>query len=257
MRVSLRFAAFFATAALAGCFSGISNSHAYHQSVRRSFTTSGSVSVHLTNVSGSIAVRAWNKPEVQIDALEYGASRRDLSDTSVAIERRGNAIRVYTKYRKQDGAFGIDVHHGSSVDYTLHVPARTDLEIANVSGSVRVEGVAGPVHIADVSGSINAAGTGGDLHLASTSGNIVASVSRLAGSTSINIGTISGSIHLAIPKNSSASLTMGTAAGSISSTFPLQVKKETVGRSATGTIGGGSASVHLATMAGSISIDSN
>ncbi len=260
MRVSFPLATLFATVALAGCFSfggHISSSHAYHQSLHRSFATSGPASVHLTNVSGSIAVRAWNKPGVQIDALKYGGSRRDLTETDIVIDRSGNTIRVYTKYLKQDGAFGLDVHHGASVDYTLHVPARTALEIANVSGSIRVEGIAGPVHIADVSGSISATGDGGDIRIATTSGSIDASVPRLAGSTSVDIATMSGSIHLTIPKNSSASLKIGTAAGSISSTFPLQVKKEAVGSSATGTIGHGSASVHLATMAGSISIGSN
>ncbi|MHB8145307.1 MAG: DUF4097 family beta strand repeat-containing protein [Vulcanimicrobiaceae bacterium] len=260
MRVSFPLATLFATVALAGCVSiggGISNSHAYHQSLHRSFATSGPASVHVTNVSGSIAVRAWNKPEVQIDALKYGGSRRDLTETDVAIDRHGNTIRVHTKYLKQDGAFGLDVHHGASIDYTLHVPARTALEIKNVSGSVRVEGIAGRVRVADVSGSIKVSDVGGDVRIATTSGSIDASMPHLAGNTSVDIATVSGSINLTIPKNSSASLKMGTAAGSISSTFPLQVKKETVGSSATGRIGRGSASVHLATVAGSISIGSN
>jgi Putative adhesin len=189
--------------------------------------------VRVQNVSGPITIAASNGNSIVVDATLRAGSQGAIDRTHVDYDEHGDSLDVSTRYDKT-GWFGNS--RGAGVDYSITVPARTDVEVENVSGPITIRGVAGDVRASQVSGPVHVA------------------LGRVDGSREVNIKAVSGTIGVAIARNSSATLHAESISGDVHAFFPTDEHKGVVGSSIRGRIGGGSGSIDLSTVSGAIDV---
>jgi hypothetical protein len=218
--------------ALTGCSVSLGDEGSSIQS-RQHRTFSAVHFVHVQNVSGPITVVAGNGNTVTVDATLRAGSQRAIDRTHVEFDKHGDSLDVSTRY-DNSGWFGDG--RGASVDYTIAVPAQTDVDVENVSGPIALRGLLGNVHASQVSGPVGA------------------TLGRVDGSRNVNIKAVSGTIALSITRNSSATLTAQSISGGVHAFFPTDEHKGVVGSSIRGRIGNGSGSIDLSTVSGGIDV---
>ncbi len=242
-----------AVLALPGCISGDFGGDAVHSTMHERFALAPHAHVRVANVSGPIVVIPWNRHEIDIVARKHAGSVTALQRTTVGVSRDAvpaTDVEISTHYQREGFFFWGE--SGASVDYTIHVPSDASVQLADVSGDVRVSGMQGTVEINEVSGDVTATGVGGNLRIHAVSGDVNTSVLHMTGNDSAEIATVSGSVTLAIPPSSNASVSAQSISGGFHSDFSIPTRRQTVGVSADGHVGNGSATIDLKTISGDI-----
>ena len=171
--------------------------------------------VYLSNVSGDIDIKTWDRDEVKIDALKVSEAsslsqaKENCGLVTIEVTKEAGLLRIETKYPRQKTFWGgnsINV----SVNYRLWIPGKASVEVKSVSGDVALEAIGGAVKTGVVSGSVTlekgASGAElktvsgeltleditGDVYLKTVSGDI--DVIRIKGS--IEAETVSGGIKM-------------------------------------------------------------
>lgn len=215
-----------ALVALVACGFGSTVREQVHQTV----ADPGSAAIHLSNDAGSVTVTAWDKPTVDIQAVKSADSLQGLREMTVAVRRGPGGIYIQTQYTGS-------IHQGG-VRYTLSVPANAALDVRNGAGSVTV------------------GGTHANVTVDTQAGSITADLGTVAGSRAVALNATTGSVRLTIARDSSAKVDAHSSVGSVHSDFGgvAATRQNVVGASAAGTIGAGSARIHLSTTTGSITL---
>lgn len=153
--------------------------------------------VFLSNISGTIEVRVWNKDEVKIEAVKYSEARSEAkakenaAEVAIEISREGSTLRIETKYPRR-GHFWGDDNLNVSVDYKLWVPEKAAVEVKSISGDVTTEAVGGALAIESVSGEVVARGAAAGVQIKLVSGDI--DVADVTGDAFLK--TVSGDVHV-------------------------------------------------------------
>ena len=213
------------------------------------------VKVTIENMSGSVKVTGWDRPEVQVKGTigDGGELSFDGSEKSLAIEveaEHGNPMGVKS-------ALEILVPAGSSVSIegfqaTISVAGVTGavsaetvngsitqtgaakevelqsvngaIEVAKAAGRVQAEAVNGTVTVRDASGELEASTVNGKLHVSGGSFDrakleSVAGSIRFEGGLSaratLSVESVSGSVDLFLPAGLGAEFTVSTFSGAI------------------------------------------
>jgi len=156
---------------------------------------------------GSIDVEAWNKPNVRVEVKKRATTRDALKAIVVSVQPQGTTLAIKADLGDGNGS-------DRKVDLIIHAPAKTNLDLRQSVGAMKIIGFAGNVK-ADV-----------------------------------NVGAI----RLVLPASTSAKVTASVSVGAVKSAFPLDTQRQTVGETATGTIGSGSATIGLTAETGAIEI---
>ncbi len=136
--------------------------------------------VVISNVSGSVEVRGWDRREVQV----RGELGRDVE--RVDIESSGG--RTHIKVVLPRGS----ARHGSA-ELEVFVPRNSALEVTTVSAEIESDDVLGAQRLKSMSGEITAA-VANETDARSVSGEITL---RASGATkSVRVSTVSGSIEV-------------------------------------------------------------
>ena len=215
----------------------------------KTYPISADARISLKNLNGPVTVIAWDKNEVEIDAVKTAESKDLLDEAKIEVTAGSSAIDIRTHYPD-------DTHRrAASVDYTLHVPRKGKLDkIELVNGRVRINGVQGGVHASSVNGEVEAREVSGEMNLHSVNGRITADL-RSTGRP-VDIGTVNGQVALTLPSDASAEIAASTVHGNISNDFNIPVNH---GHFAPGSelrarLGGGEARMKLSTVNGEIDI---
>jgi hypothetical protein len=161
--------------------------------VEKTFETNSTPRISISNLSGQVVIRGWDKSEVH--AVYVTRSPRVEIDV-VTLPPKGPAEKLHFATHVLDPLLANDAQ---IVDYTLDIPLGTSLEIRNPQGSVRVEGlhsddasiesVGGTIYVSDFSGHLAARSVGGDI-------DIVRPVGR------VEAYSITGNLHFVSPETS-------------------------------------------------------
>jgi DUF4097 and DUF4098 domain-containing protein YvlB len=216
----------------------------------KTYPISGDGRISLKNINGPVTVIAWDKNEVQVNAVKTGESKELLDEAKIEINAGSSMIDIRTHYPEERHNY-----HAASVDYTLHVPRNGRLDkIELVNGKVSVEGVRGGVRASSVNGEVDAHDVAGEMNLQSVNGRVSADVRSLT--HSVSLGTVNGQVALKLPSDASAEIDASTVHGSISNDFNIPVNH---GHFAPGSelrarLGSGEARMKLSTVNGEIEI---
>lgn len=165
----------------------------YEEKFEKTVALSKTGKVVLSNVSGSVLIKTWDKAEVQIDALKVSKhSSKDkakeyASKVTIEIEKDGDILTIKTKYPKPS-IKKLNV----SITYKLMIPNKADLDAGTVSGSVEAYKTGGSTKVHTVSGKVRVEDVAGVLRASTTSGTV--SIARAAKGAKAH--TVSGTLTI-------------------------------------------------------------
>jgi hypothetical protein len=136
--------------------------------------------VDISNVSGSVEVKGWDRAEVRVRAeLESDVERVDIS-----TEGGHTIIKVVLPSHS----------HGGEAELHVQVPKDSEVNVSAVSADVTSQGVLGIQRLSAVSGDVTAEIAGSDVEARTVSGGI-----KLRGHgkpARLRVSTVSGDVHL-------------------------------------------------------------
>jgi len=154
-------------------------------------------SVEINNVSGSVRLQGWDKPEVEVTGTAGG----DVEQVSVSGDPAHVVVQVISRQNRLWGS-------ESSAQLTVRVPATSSVTATVVSADVTVAGVTGDLKLQSVSGDVRG-DVGGDVRAGSVSGDIDLSAPS---AKSISLKTVSGDIRF---RGGSGETDVSTVSGTI------------------------------------------
>lgn len=227
---------------------------------RQSYTLTPEGRISLSNLNGSVTIKAWDRDEVRIEAVKRAFTQERLQEAEIRIDASPNLIRIETKYPNRSQTFTADVerrrNNPALVDYSLTVPKRARLDsIEVINGSLDLEDLSGDVKASAINGRVIAKNLNGPTKLSSINGSLEVSFARLDESKPIALSAVNGNITLTLPSDSNAEVKASTVHGVITNEFGLAVRRgQWVGSSLNGQIGSGGARIKIDNVNGQINI---
>ncbi|WP_214110221.1 DUF4097 family beta strand repeat-containing protein [Acrocarpospora catenulata] len=145
--------------------------------------------------------------------------------------------------------------------------------VRSVSGDITLDGVSGEVHAETISGSVESRGLSGDLSFSSVSGELTVADGaprRLKAQTvtgrimadlelsptgHVTFISVSGTVLVRLPADVRTDVTLQSTSGAVEAEFPeLTARDRPGGRSLSGRLGGGMASLSATTVSGEITL---
>jgi len=199
------------------------------ETVHKTASTAAAPAVRIDNAVGQVTVTGWQKNAIDIVAVKSATSEDALRNIDIDVRTQGNTVTIATQY------------HGSSnggVRYAISVPVGASLDVENTTGAIHIEGV------------------NGDVSATAQTGQVDASVGRVSDRRAIDLTATTGAVRLQIDPNSDARVEARTTVGDVRSDFDSiePTRQNVVGASAAGSIGSGSATIHLRTTTGAVSL---
>jgi hypothetical protein len=199
------------------------------------------------NVNGGITVDAWDRNEVQIDAVKTARSDDKLREARIEVAGSGHAVDVQTKYPDH-------TNNAANVEYTIHVPRGAQMRtVETVNGKVHIDGPRGRIKASSVNGSVEVWNAADELEAESVNGEVKASLTS-AGKNHVKLNVVNGGVAIQLPASTNAHVKASTVNGSIHSDLPLQIEKPKYapGASVDSNLGSGGATIELESVNGSI-----
>ena len=188
----------------------------YVERENRRFSTTGKPDVELSTFDGSIEIRSWDKPEVEVSVEKRGPSRSSIADIEVNASQSGNHITVETRWASRTGGFHLG--WSRSARLIVSVPASSDLLAKSGDGSIDVEHVDGRIELRSGDGSIRGHDIGGNLNVQTGDGSITVDGS-FAGLRA-HSGDGSVRVHAAAGVDASSDWEISTGDGSVTLELP-------------------------------------
>jgi hypothetical protein len=157
--------------------------------LERTFETSRTPRISVTNIVGQVSVRGWDKP--QVHAVCTVPSPHVEVDTEL-LPHTGPTDKIrFTTHVLDPLVAGSN----AAADYALDVPVGASVEIRNPRGSVRVERLQADTSVETVGGTVVVTDVSGNIAVRSVGGNI--EVTRPAGR--VEAYSINGNLHFISP----------------------------------------------------------
>ncbi len=220
--------------------------------------------ISLENVNGTVEVNGWDQNTVSIEAVkkvkasDEKDAKRFMKEVEIEISRNKNELFVKTKLPENMRSGLLDWIFGdgtsASVNYVIHVPQRSDLDLNLTNGAVSVTDVAGRLKLKSTNGKIEATRISGEMDAHTTNGSIAAEFTQLSKDGRSDFSTTNGSIKIQLPSEAAAEVKGKTVNGSINTDFPLEVSGKYNSKKLSGTINGGGSTMDISTTNGSIEL---
>ncbi len=209
-------AAIFATLALVGLAGCGLGSERFSTNEQQTIPLTHPIDLSISEPAGRIAIVAWDRPALRIDAEKRASSQAALARIHVAIDQHGNAVSVETRY--QGAGFG-----DGAVAYTIHLPATSGIDVHTAAGQIAITGMRSNVH-ADTA-----------------AGQVTVRMAAVSGPQRIDLTATTGQVSLALPRDSNATIDASATIGSVDNALGSR-------------LGNGSAQIHLRTTTGEVRI---
>lgn len=236
--------------------------------------------VTVSNISGTVSVKGWDKAEVAVTGTLGKGSER------LEFEVSGDRTTIRVVLPK-------NAHNVDGSDLEIRVPAGSRLDVDTVSADITAADIMGPLSLQTVSGEVAATGSPREVTAHSVSGSVrvdanaskiraksvsgkvivkatspqdvqMESVSGdvrfdggLAQGGSLEASTVSGDVEAALPSGLAADFALETFSGGIDNAFATKAAEEPgdhSGKNQSFTTGSGGARVEVKTFSGAISL---
>lgn len=175
------------------------------------FETPGPVGLRVTSPAGSVVVKTWTEPRVEVEvspARNDEGTLRAAEATGVEAFERGGRHEIVVEVPKPQGRFGI-LARTPELEISIRCPEGADLELTTHSADLRVSGSLGDVAVKSASGDaelgnaralafttasgdLSAGAVEGDLATKGASGDV--NIRAVGGRGSVN--TVSGDVRI-------------------------------------------------------------
>jgi len=124
----------------------------------RSFAVAGTPQIKVENFEGSITVRAWDQPEVNVIAVKQATDKQAMSNIRLQADQKDVNVSVTTKFsgreRKMKIGGGDAYSKGAYIDLELNVPRNANVSLSTGDGSLTISGVSGELTLKTSDGAI-------------------------------------------------------------------------------------------------------
>lgn len=213
--------------------------------------------VSLDSHNGTVSIMAWDQARVSIDArigpADFGGEAEDVQNTNVKVSGGGASLRIesdYSAVENHSWLFGFGTTRSlPPVDYTIRVPATSQLEIEVHNASVKVDGLRNAVEARTHNGSVDMKNLAGGATVETHNGSVRLAFSQF--SVPARVETHNGSCDVIVPAATRMSVrTDSHRSDPLSSDLPMIVKAGSMGQSAS--INGGGPELRFSTHNGSL-----
>jgi hypothetical protein len=215
----------------------------------------GSVTIEGRN--GSIRVKTWDRPEIEIHArIEMNSglgfqedSRRRFEETRVDIDSFGDSVRIKSNYPE----WGTLPGSNPEIHYTINAPRTARWTIRDHNSTIEVYDLRAALSISTHNSRVMVSGLAGGLELDTHNGNAKVQFASLT--TSSRVEMHNGYVELVMPANSKFNLQTSSHRARVQSDFPVSTRS--IGRQGTdvkGTVNGGGPVLRLSSHNGNFRI---
>ncbi len=187
----------------------------------KSFTVSGTPTLNMSTFDGYITVRAWDRPEVQLNISKRASTEQQMRGIRTNINQNGSNIHFSSSFddsyaRREAGVSFVN----AIVSVEVNVPRNSSLRLTTGDGRLEVEGVNGSMNLTTGDGRIDVRNAHGRLSARTGDGRI--EVQNFEGNVDAHTGdgriyldgrfsgleadTGSGSIMLSVPSDFDATI---------------------------------------------------
>jgi hypothetical protein len=239
------------------------------------------------NVIGDVRIEPATGGTATVTASKRAGREGDPKEVLIRQVQTGEGVTICVLYPgnrtneqtcDQDGGEHRGNHdrNDTRVDFVVRLPAGASLSALTVAGDVLGHGIRGEVEARSVSGdvrlsdvtarSVEAQTVSGDVELLDVMADEVAA-ETVSGDVGFSgairprgdygLKTLSGDVVMRIPKGAGAEVTGATFSGDVTSAFALTTRstgKYTSRKRVSGTIGDGSAQIHLESFSGNVTL---
>lgn len=135
------------------------------------FSVTGKPDVVLSTFDGSIEIRPWDKPEVQVTVEKRGWDKEAIAAINVQVSQTGNHVELNVTEPKMRG-MGFHFNRSRSAKLIVSVPASSDVSARSGDGSIDIERVSGKLELRSGDGSIRGHQLGGEVKAHTGDGSI-------------------------------------------------------------------------------------
>lgn len=210
----------------------------------------------LEEVNGSVEVDAGDPGKITLEArVRYAGVAPSQEENQGFFETtiKGDSLRIGR--RRHGGQFRLPFIGGREVmiDYTLRVPADTELEIETINGEIDVAGISARASLESVNGAVKVVAVGtSPLDAHTVNGEVSARfVKDFLGA---RVRTVNGGVHVTLPAESSFTCELTQVNGGFESNFPLSIRSSKSNRAVSGVVNGGRYPLTIKTVNGEIDL---
>ncbi len=131
----------------------------------KSYPIDGNDRIKLVNQYGKIMVTTWDRKEVKVDVVikaqaeDEGSAQKLLDGVHIGDGKDGDEVTFRTSIDRVGGGWkfwdlGNNKKHKIEINYTVYMPARTDLSVEDSYGGIELPDLAGKVRISSSYGSV-------------------------------------------------------------------------------------------------------
>lgn len=219
------------------------------------------------NVAGSIKITGWDKDYLLIKYVKMGPNSESIENLKAQIDTTNDSITVKrstTDNRlKSRGSISFDIFIPDSIKSISANSVSGSIELSRmypgimqslktVSGKIDTDN-SGNLQVGSTSGSISFRFSGSTLRVNTVSGSIRGEMLNMTPGGSLDLSSVSGSVHINADKTLNADITLKSVSGSISCDFPVTISMKKRNR-LEGKIGDGLIPLSIKTTSGSIKI---
>ena len=196
----------------------------------RSFAVPGTPQIKVENFEGSITVRAWDQPQVNVVAVKQAADQQAMSNIRLQADQKDANVVVTTRFsgreRKMRVGGGDAYSKGAYIDLELNVPRNANvnlftgdgaLSISGVNGNLTLKTSDGAIQVQDGRGHVSANTSDGLIQIVNFEGEVEANdlgdqgINAEGRFTKFSATTGGGSIALGVPADTNATIETDTA----------------------------------------------
>lgn len=248
MRRSLTAAlAISAAAFAAGCYAPETR----HVAFRQEWPAAQIERVEVRGTNGRIEIEAAPVETIQMEARVRSRKRGESAriEDFVVVKLEGGTLTIREKGARRGINFLPFNKGGNEINFTITLPARTEVLASTVNGRVEVDGVAASMELSSVNGRIELSTPGAEVDASTVNGSIRAEFrQRFIGA---KLASVNGSIGVEVPRDASLDLDIHQVNGSFRTDLPVVVTSGGRGGSH-GSLHGGKYPLEINTVNGSV-----
>lgn len=212
---------------------------------------SGSTLTVDASPNGGITVEGSSRGDIVVQARVVATAATEEEAKSIAsrVQVVATAVRV-----DADGPRNLNRRDSWSVSYRLAVPTATPLSLKTTNGGISVQALDSHVDLQTTNGGVKLSQMAGDVEGRTTNGGIDVDLEGTSWQGGgLDLQTTNGGVRVAVPAQYNAHLETGTTNGNLRIDFPVTVQGE-IGKSFSGDLGGGGATIRVRTSNGGVRI---
>jgi putative adhesin len=212
--------------------------------------------VKINELNGTIWVQGDSPGAITMTANVRARGKRPEPgkpyDGYLTAELEGNVLSIRSANEHHGFHFGFG--REITVDYELHVPQGTALNLVTVNGRIATRGIGGETSAKTINGAVDVEATGtNEVTCKSINGRIEAKF--LSDFHGASLKTINGRVTAILPPSASFAGDFSQVNGDFEAAFPLNIHSNPGSRRVSGDVNGGRYDLKITTVNGDIKID--